>query len=84
MSFFSLLVLGINMAFLWTQKKGRRIVPIACLGLCVHALVLAGLQQYFPFQTVLVIIPFAFIESVTLLAISIKLLGSPVKLGKQG
>jgi hypothetical protein len=74
MSFYSLLVLGIILTFLWTQRDEHKVWPIMCLALLIHAIALLGLQQYFPFQSVLVIIPFAFIEVVILLALAIKAL----------
>jgi uncharacterized membrane protein YhhN len=77
MSFYSLLVLGIVLVFLWTQRKEHKVWPVICLALVIHAIALLVLQQYFPFRTVLVIVPFAFIEVVILFAIAIKLFEGP-------
>jgi hypothetical protein len=77
MSFYSLLVLGVVSVFLWTQRKEHKVWPLMCLAVLIHAIALLTLRQYFPFQTVLVIVPFAFIEVVILFAIAIKCFERP-------
>ena len=82
MSFYSLLVLGVVSVFLWTQRKEHKVWPLMCLAVVIHAIALVMLQQYFPFQTVLVIVPLAFIEVVILFAIAIRFFEGPKKIAK--
>jgi hypothetical protein len=75
MSSYSLLILGIVFTFLWTQPRNRKLLPVIGLVLLIHGIALFALQQFFPFRTVLVVVPLGFIEVVILLAVVIKVLG---------
>jgi hypothetical protein len=77
---YSVFILGIVAAFLWTQPRSRRLLPAIGLVLSIHGIALLILQRFFPFGTILAILPFAFLEAVILLAVAIKSLGDENKI----
>ena len=59
---------------LWPERNQRRFKIGLLIILFVHALFLLEIKSFFPFKTILVVIPIALVESVLLFIIMLKAL----------
>jgi hypothetical protein len=75
MTMYSVMIVSLLLVGIWSDKQRPRFGIAICSMLAVHALVLFAMRGFFPFRTVLVVLPFAFIEGTLLFILVLKVLG---------
>ena len=75
MTMYSVMIVGLLLVGIWSDRQRRRFGIAISSMLAIHALVLFAMRGFFPFHTVLVVLPLAFIEGTMLFILMLKVLG---------
>jgi hypothetical protein len=75
MLLYSAMALGLPLLSLWSTRNRPRYWIGVILGCLLHAVILFFIRSYFPFQSILVVVPISISEAIIIIIVLLKICG---------